>query len=236
MNNISKLLVVAAISIVVTSNSRSQEITANLEWKSSYVLMDNAGLFYDDPVIQGDITAAFSNGTYACIWFSTSPDTGWGEDWGDEIDFIVGWAGDIGNGFKMNASVFYFYEPEETFPDIWYPKMTISHELFGWNVGLQAGVYMPTDGSEGGWLVGPMASKTFKVSDKVSIPVTVKFIYDDGGFGGDKGFIPSIKSGIDYSVNESLTLRMSVAGCTTIGINDARESQLVWSVGTSYKF
>lgn len=226
----------AVIVVLTTLTGNSQDFNINLDWKSSYVLMDNAGVFHPEPVIQGDITASFSNGTYACVWFSDSPESGWGDDLGDEIDFIVGWSGEIGHGFKMNTSVFYFYEPEETFPDIWYPKMIISREFFGWNVGLQAGAYLPVDGSEGGWLVGPTASKTFQINDKVSIPICVKLIYDDGGFGGDSGFIPSISTGLTYTVNDNLTFRVSIAGCTTIGIDDARESQLVWNMGASYKF
>lgn len=230
------MLLSAVIVALATLTGNSQEITINLDWKSSYVLMDNSGVFHPEPVIQGDITAVFKNGTYACVWFSDSPESSWGDDLGDEIDFIVGWSSDIGHGFSMNASVFYFYEPEASFPDIWYPKVTISHEVLGWNVGFQAGVYLPVDGSEGGWLVGPTAGKTFKIADKLSVPVTVKLIYDDGGFGFDKGFIPSISTGLDYSVNDNLTLHLSIAGCTTIDINDARKSQLVFGAGTSYKF
>lgn len=230
------LSAVIAVLATFTGYSRSQDFTTNLDYKSTYVLMDNAGVFYDDPVIQGDITASFKSGAYICLWFSTSPDSGWGEDLGDEIDFIVGWSGNIGNGFSLNTSVFYFYEPEQTFGDIIYPKMTISHKLLGWDIGLQAGVYFPTDGSEGGWLVGPTANKIFKVTEKLSLPVCAKLIYDDGGFGFDKGFIPSISTGLNYEVGNNLCIRLSVASCTTIGISDARKSQLVWGAGVSYKF
>lgn len=232
-------MILSAVIVVLaalTGNSHSQDFTTSMDYKSTYVLMDNAGVFYDGPVIQGSITASFENGTYAGIWLSTSPDSGWGEDLGDEIDFFIGWSGDIGDGLKMNAAVFYFLEPEPTFPDIWYPKITISHKFIGWDVGLQAGVYLPVDGSEGGWLVGPTANKTFKVTDKVSIPVTLKFLYDDGGFGGDNGFIPSISTGLTFKATDNLNIQLSVASCTTIGINDARESQLVWGFGASWTF
>jgi hypothetical protein len=236
MNIIKKLSAMIAILIALMGNSQSQNFTTNLDWKSSYVLMDNSGLFHDKPVIQGDITATFENGLYASIWFSTSPESSWGNDLGDEIDPSFGWSGEIGNGFRIDAALIYFYEPEESFPDIWYPKLVISHEFLGWDVGLKIGVYLPIDGSEGGWLIGPTASKTFEITDKWSIPVCLKLIYDDGGFGNDNGVIPSISTGLNYSINESLGLHLSVAGCTPLGTDDTRKSRVVLSLGTSWDF
>jgi hypothetical protein len=236
MNIISKLLAMVAILIAFMGNSQAQNFTTNLDWKSSYVLMDNAGLFHDEPVIQGDITATFQNGIYASLWFSTSPESSWGNDLGDEIDPSLGWSGDIGYGFKMNIALIYFYEPEANFPDIWYPKMVISHEFFGWDIGLKIGVYLPIDGSEGGWLVGPMANKTFKVTDKWSVPVTLKLIYDDGGFGNDSGVIPSISTGLNYKVSDGLSVSLSIAGCVPLWTDDARKERFVLGLGTSLKF
>lgn len=236
MNTISKLSAVIAILVALTGNSLSQDFLVNLDWKSQYVSTDSSGVFHPEPVIQAGVKATFENGIYIGTYYSTSPESSWGKDLGDELDLNIGWSGDIGCGFKMNASLLYLYEPVSWFPDITYPKITISHEILGWDAGIQIGLYIPMDGSDGGWLAGPVVSKTFNITDHLSVPITVKVLYDSGKFGGDNGVIPSIQTGLNYSVNENLTLRLSIAGCIPVGIDDARESQLVIGVGASITF
>lgn len=73
---------------------------------SKYVC--NGATPYKHSVIQPAVGIAYEPlGLYAEIWGSYSPKGGWDSDFGDEIDYTIGWAPEY-KGFKLDVGYSYF--------------------------------------------------------------------------------------------------------------------------------
>ena len=90
-----------------TSKSDSVHIRVSSQALSDYRFF-NGFIGYDDPVIQTDITTAFSNGLELGIWHSAGlNDDDLSSDFGDEIDYTMGWSGKI-KETNVSGGISYF--------------------------------------------------------------------------------------------------------------------------------
>ncbi len=79
---------------------------------SSHVLSQyelfNGVVVHDDLVVQTDITATFPGGFQLGVWYSAGlNDDSFSSDFGDEVDYTVGWNGKVGQT-SVSAGVSYF--------------------------------------------------------------------------------------------------------------------------------
>ena len=74
---------------------------------SGYEIMDKHVPISDEVVAQGSFFYVWDRGFYAGVWGSNnidSFDSNFGNNSGAELDFIVGWAGDVSHGVTLNVS------------------------------------------------------------------------------------------------------------------------------------
>lgn len=236
-NKIIALLALIVTLFAIGGKLTAQDLTSTLGVYNQYLAFGSGGTLHDEAVAQGDLTAAFKNGTYASLWFSSSLDGNWGNNAGDEADFIVGWKGDIWEDVNLNAKVFYFWEPAKGFSDIVYPQVFLSKPIGSWTATLQAGVYLPIDGSEGGWLWGPSVSTAFKLSEKWKIPFSAGVLWDDGGFGAEPGFVGNIFTGLNWQMKDDLTISLiSATLYKSLGNSNVHGLEPMIGTGLSYQF
>jgi hypothetical protein len=74
--------------------------------RSKYV-GPNGATYYKDPVIQSYVNLQHKSGIFAEVWISKGIENSWSKNYGDEIDYTLGWNGMI-SIFKLFASVSYF--------------------------------------------------------------------------------------------------------------------------------
>lgn len=92
------LAVVLSASFVSAEQEKTFEFSASMDVLSKYVGGLTGAEIYDGFVIQPSVTLAhIPSGIYANIWTSYSPDGGFSSDYGDEIDYTIGIAHQIGS-------------------------------------------------------------------------------------------------------------------------------------------
>lgn len=80
-----------------------------------------------DPAVQGGLTVSTLSGFYAGVWGSTIKETAGGAD--AEVDLIVGYGGDIGNGFSTDVSLAYYLYPGDGNIDYLEGNASLSYAL-----------------------------------------------------------------------------------------------------------
>lgn len=230
--------ILLALLAICSTLSASTVITT--KYANKYLSFGGGSVLHDGSVIQTDITTTFENGAFVGIWTSYSPD---GEsNLGDEIDFTVGWSGQIGKGWTLGYSSTYFDEQElSTFGagDILYNKLVLSRQLSDYTLAFTVRNYSPMSGSgfEGGWLIGASVSRNFQLSEKLSLFTSIELNHDNGALGCDSGLMVNPFVGMSYKVNDAVTWDIIQAnGHVQLTTDDARKSDIMWSTGFKYSF
>lgn len=221
-------------------------VTSHLSASNKYLAFGAGIKLSPDPVIQADISFNFDNGIYILLWGSTSLDGNYGKtksgalDFGDEIDLGVGWSGQV-EGLSVDIGTTYFDEPMPgSFGanDVLYTHLRVGKTFkCGYTL---TGVWenywaMPNSSLGGGNLVGLEVSKTYKLSEKLSAPIMIGAVYDDGGFGAGTGILIRGAASLSYQINDSLSLD---GGCRWYipTMDDYRDDDAVFWTGITYKF
>ncbi len=96
--------------LVLALSLLSAQVLAGVDTKV-YALVKNksvndSGLVLAvDPVVQGGITFTLQQGGYLDLWFSHATGSGPANDYGDEVDFTLGWRGRIAGEIDANLGV-----------------------------------------------------------------------------------------------------------------------------------
>lgn len=189
----------------------------NVSYNSNYLAFGAGIELWDSPCVQGSVTAAFRNGFSITLWGSSDLEGRHGDSLADEVDLALGYTRDLGNDWTLDLGLTYFEEPHMGkglrlgAEDILYTKVKISHPIGrGWSASAIWENYTTLFDTtyNGGTLGGIEVGKTFKVSDKVSVPFSVGAIYDDGGFGFDQGLLIRGNLGVDIKLTESITVNV----------------------------
>lgn len=105
--------IVAVFLVLVASMSSAMsddavKLFAYGKLKNMYVL--GSGIVASDqPVMQGGLTAEFLSGLYVDIWMSRNlGSTRTGNDFGNEIDLMVGWQGILGDAVRLNTGIAHY--------------------------------------------------------------------------------------------------------------------------------
>jgi hypothetical protein len=216
-------------------------VTFKSAYANKYLAFGSGSVLYDKPVIQSDLFISFPCGFYLDLWNSKSLEGKWNENFGNEVDYGIGWAGSV-HGYSINIGVTYFDEPD-VFTlgagDILYSHASIAHAYWKWMVSAtwENYVTMPNTGIEGGNLFSIGIARSFQLHERVQLNTSTAIVYDDGGFGRDDGFLQKGNVGLDWKITEKLTLNApSVNFYVPISVHDARNTDSVIFAGLTYRF
>ncbi|KPJ55272.1 hypothetical protein AMJ47_00100 [Parcubacteria bacterium DG_72] len=235
---------------IVFASDETQDISLTLSSKiwSKYLNEGGGNILHDKPVIQSDIFVSFPRGFYFSVWHSAGLDgTGLSSDAGDEIDYIVGWNGEV-KGLNLDFGILYFdlvdlfRSPQG---DIIQPYLELSKDfnVFG-NQKLAPYVWFgfpySAKGDEFGhgfytrlgvkhvWQIGPK----FIFSQKANL------FFDDGACGFDSGLFGEYRCSLSWQISKSTTIDLiSIKAIDPFTpLSDNRKTEIVYGMGVRYHF
>lgn len=206
-------------------------------------------VLHDRPVLQTSLTAATPSGAYANLFHSVGlDDADLSNNGGDEIDYTVGWSGDLVERVTLDANVAYydihdiFHVPRE---DIVVPYATIGRP---WELGthilkprIQEWGFIPAYGDSGAAtsLTGLGLKHEWQLRDWLTLAQEADAKYDNGGFPDtDSGWLADYSLGLSWPISKHITLEAPgfriVVPLTPF--SDGRETELIGWGGFSVKF
>jgi len=256
-----KQLIVSIILASILVTSQAAENNTNSNWSVSditlssqvanqYLAFGSGTVLYDKPVLHSDLRVNLQNGIYFDLWNSTPLNTGWGENYGSEVDYGVGWNGPLSKlgvtgplsdlGISIGTS--YFDEPKVgSFGggDTLYSHLTVTKSFTHLSVSAEFENYltMPETGIRGGNLYSIGASKSMSFfKDRLSATTSLAAVYDSGGYGMDKGFLLRGFAELDWNVTKKFTVIIpQLFYYIPVTVNDRQLDAMVY-VGIRYKF
>lgn len=213
----------------------------------SKYLYTNSAIFHDEPVIQTDLLIGLPKGFYLDLWWSVGLDgTDMSSDFGDEVDYTIGWAGSVGK-FDIDLGIAYFdlFELLDTGGDgdVLQPYIKLSktlklkkkHKLtpyaaFQWQQPLKSSM------SNGGYLIGGV-SDLFQISPRVSVSSEVGMLYDTGAYNYDNGLVGFANFEASWQLTEKFSMQLpSIIVTKPISTSDERTTQVAFGLGFSINF
>ncbi len=213
---LSKKLLPAALATSLfagaTAAQAEMEVSANVALTTDYKFR---GISQSDesPALQGGFDLGFDNGMYVGTWASSVDfDTnGDGFDGSLELDYYVGWGGDISDSVGVDVGILYYSYPGDNGPDgdylEFYGSVSIADGTLG--VAYSDDYYGETDTFY--YLYGEYS---FALGENLSLDLHVGYndLDEDGGFLSD-----GQDSYVDYSVGlttsvASVDLTLAVVG------------------------
>lgn len=244
-------LIGLALIVVLATNAAAEEddkLTLGLSTKvwSKYLFISGV-VYHDEPVAQTDLFVGLPKGFYADLWWSVGLDgTDASSDFGDEIDYTVGWAGSFGK-LDVDLGIAYF-DSFELFDtggdgDVLQPYIELSktlklgekHKLtpytaFQWQQPLKSSM------SNGGYLIGGV-SDLFQISPKVSVNSKVGVLYDTGAYNYDNGLVGFAKLEASWQLTKKFSMQLpSIMATKPISTSDERKTQVAFGLGLSIDF
>jgi hypothetical protein len=208
---------------------------------SKYLAFGSGGMLDKDPALQTLLLVTYPNGFNFSLWNSTNFKK-WNSTLGSEVDYSVGWSGEIGGGLSANIGVIYFDEPD-VFTlgagDIVYPQVTISRK-FGESrvsIGVENYTVMPHSGFKGGNLYSIGASRNASLTENLSVGNSLTLVYDDGGFGYDNGLLLRGSLTLDWKLSDRMTLILpQINYYVPLTTHDNRGNDAVFFGGLAHRF
>jgi len=198
------------------------------------------------PVIQTDIFVSLPKGFYFDVWNSTGlDDSNLSSNFGDEIDWTVGWSGNVIEKTYLDVGLAYYdcyelfrskeYDAFAPYIEVGRPIELDSHTLtpFGrveWNLPVDSLVNSGTysyAGIKHGWKI----SKNFLLKQKVD------FLYDSGSFGVNSGWIGRYQGELSWQVFRVLSIEpISLKARTPITSMPGHKTETSVGAGATLSF
>lgn len=105
--NIALAIFALTFATIATADDQYPQFSLSTWWKSSYVAALGVKV-HKDPVLQAWLDIAITRNWYGQLWWSNGLDTHPGTDFGDEVDFTIGWTRKNSDGLAIDASLAYF--------------------------------------------------------------------------------------------------------------------------------
>ncbi len=221
-------------------------VTVTSQVLSQYLFMDTIQVFHRDPVTQSEVEVSFPLGFYATLWHSTDFDSNFSDSAGDEIDWYIGWSGDVGPvsldiGVSYFDAVGLFVGPAN---DTFYGYIEVS-KTFETSFGsvtpyTKGGFYQNGDGSEveGGTVFSLGLRGEWQTPlEKLSVPFCGQVAHDDGAFGNESGSVSFIGLEANWQITDSIVLRLPTFSVgIPINVDDDREFETVIGGGVEIVF
>ncbi len=238
------VIFMAAIGENYGADSWRPEGTVSSLLANQYLGFGSGAVLSKDPALQTDALITFKNGLYADFWISRSLVGKWDDgSLGNEVDYGVGWKGNLVTNLSVNLGVTYFDEPRAFklgAGDIIYGHafLTRDFKYLSLSLGYENYTTMPNSGFEGGHLVS-FGAGTYKLicHEKIGLRASAAIVYDTGTLGTDAGFLFRGSDGLDWNISKIFTFNV-------VGINwyipltprDDRVINAVFYTGITFKF
>jgi len=224
-------------------------ITLSSKWMSSY--LGAAGSKFHGRVVQSELLLETPSGFYFGIWNSVGlNDSDWSGDYGDEMDYTIGWSGPVFDDFNLDVGITYWdcldvgRMFDKSGEDVLYPYIELSKEIYNKNNHtftpyIKVAVPYPakTTAPERGVYIFSGLRHGWQINDKLSFSQDIGLVHDDGAFGMDSGFEGAYKLSLDYSLTESVTINcLTFQAYTPLTIHDERVTETAIGCGISITF
>jgi hypothetical protein len=183
---------------------------------SKYVSQWSSSVFDTRPSVQGDLGLSHESGLYVDAWFAFHSGETDDDLNGDEVDFIAGWSGDIGDYTLDSALVYYDLVPvvDGRVDNVWAPFVKVSKAIdlapakvelspFG-----RVEVAIPEKDSsfDGGLLTTAGAELGLPMADVMDVKVAHYYTYDSGVYDGDENVILGLTASLETEVGGGMSL------------------------------
>lgn len=214
-------------------------------------------LVWDHPVQQSDLTVFFPKSGcvpgrfYLKLWHSTNFDNTFDDESADEVNYVAGWKGEIGNGVNLNLWMAYldfhpigdmptggdqirfFAELDKRFEFELCGKQSVTPFVrFEVPWGLKG--YKDNSGLR----VYPGISHSWEFVPNWSFVQSANLCLDDGATGFQPAVIGDYKVGLSWRVNQWLTAEViNVRWVAPLSdVTDGREANTIVSTGLVFKY
>lgn len=195
---------------------------------------------------QSEIGVETKWGIYATIWHSTDFDSDPSGDYGDELDYYLGWAGNVGPvsldvGFSYFDAIELFRgAKDDTFYLYARVGKTFESKTGSYTPFLKGNLYINGRGSEveGGTVVtAGLEYEPPLPIEWLSLPARFQIGYDDGAFGNDNGFISGFALEANWQVSERFSITAPILQVSIpLTTHDERETEWVIGGGIVFNF
>lgn len=206
----------------------------------------SGALFHDHAVIQPAVGITYEPlGLYAEAWGSYSPKGGWDSDAGDEIDYTIGWAPEIG-GFKFDVGYSYFnlVSLKNTTGDLhdFYASIA-TPAVYGITPSVTFDFNLPQDRDvlEGGVIYSLNLEAGQKVAGQL-IDIKITAVGHDGAYGAEPELVSSLnlRLATTFAILKNLEVTPEINFQKRVGkdIDDGGSSKdLIWyGIKVNYPF
>lgn len=242
------LLIGVAGSVFAGDSNENFSFTLSSKVYSKYLIADTGHIGHDKPVVQTDLFVSLPKGFYFDLWHSAGLDgTGLSSDYGDEIDYTMGWSGKLGGvNFDLGVSYFdlvdLFKSPQG---DLIRPYLKLnknfdvseSHRLTPF---VYFGFPYSAKGDEfgHGFFVRPGVKHAWQMTSNLTLNQRGNLFFDDGACGFDSGVFGEYRCDLSWQISKSTTIDLiSVKGITPFtSLSDSRKTEIVYGTGITYRF
>jgi len=244
-------LVVLLIGVtgVVFADDSYEEISVTFSSRiySKYLGSYTGRVCDDDPSLQNDLFITLPKGFYLEIWNSIGLDgTGLSSDYGDELDYLVGWSGKL-EEINLNIGIAYidcidlFESPRG---DLILPYLEINKEFdvsekhcltpyLGFEFPFSA------KGNEfgHGFYTRVGLKHDWQISPKLVFNQKINLFFDDGAL-GDSGILGQYCCDLSWQISKPTTIDLiSIKAIDPLtSLSDGRKAEMVYGTGMTYRF
>jgi len=203
------LVVGLMASVVDAQETNAVEVSYTVGVVDKYLLPTGGTVYDGRTMMQGDLTVSLPNGLYVSFWGARGFGDLKDDLRGDEVDYIIGWASDVGPCAVDIALVYYDIAPvfKGRMDNIWAPYVKVSSPEyeFGQLAVSPFGrieVDIPEAGSSfgGGAFFSAGVDSSYVLSDQVVVNYSPSLTYDNGAYDGEKNFICAQVISLDMTV------------------------------------
>lgn len=228
---------------VVAEENQWPSVTASSMVTSKYLGFGTGNVLSKDPAVQSDLFISWKNGLYLDLWNSRGLKGTWNDSsLGNEVDYKIGWKGQVAEKLTLNVAVTYFDEPSVgTFGagDILYTYAYLTKEFKHLSVtaGYENFTTMPESGFHGGNLFNLGVSKSQSLcKDRLNLQASAALVYDTGTLGSHEGLIARGNVAANWNITKRLTFNViGVNWYAPITAHDKRTADTVLYSGLTFK-
>ncbi len=249
---LSKLAMLALFAVVygVPRHSQADESNAPVEVTyamgaySKYLGVWSGQVYDDRPSLQGSMGASLANGIYLDVWFAKQVGPVQHGTPGNEMDLILGWAGDV-LAMSIDTSLAY-YELEPNFDgrkeNAWAPAMKISKtcgdEALRLSPFVRLEVVIPDSGSsygDGLFLTGG-AEANLALLEPLSLATASYFTFDSGAYGCDQNVIFGQSAALQVEAGAWTLSLPSFLLTTPLESDEIRQTETCFGIAAASEF
>ncbi len=234
------------LSLVFPLGAWSQTLT--IQVKDKYLLGKDI-VAYNKPVVQTDLFIPLIKGFYLDLWWSSGFNKNLNGGFDDEIDYTVGWSGEVKNlNLDLGVAYYNLFNLGRVAGDILQPyfefgksfRIKEQHLLTPY---FRTEIYFPVewkgvDAKRGALIFGGVKYE-WQALEYLTVSQKLAMVYDTGTFiASDRGFLGDYNLALSWKVTEKMSIDLPTfrAIVPLSNLNDGRETKTVFGTGITFKF